>query len=53
MQDVYGPHPYGRRVRGRADTVQSLGRADLVAFLSRWFTPASLTVVTVGSLPAQ
>lgn len=53
MQDVYGPHPYARRVRGTADTVQSIGRADLVSFHGRWFTPASLTVVTVGSLPAS
>ena len=52
MEDVYGVHPYARRVRGTAETVGRLQRADLVAFHERWFTPASLTVVAVGSLPA-
>lgn len=52
MEDVYGAHAYARRVRGTADTVRSLQRADLVAFHGRWFTPAALTVVAVGSLPA-
>jgi zinc protease len=52
MEDVYGGHPYARRVRGTAETVQALQRADLVAFHQRWFTPAALTVVAVGSLPA-
>jgi zinc protease len=53
MQDVYDGHPYARRVRGTAESVQSLQRADLVAFHERWFTPAALTVVAVGSLPAR
>jgi zinc protease len=52
MEDVYDGHPYARRVRGTAETVQELQRADLVAFHQRWFTPAALTVVAVGSLPA-
>jgi zinc protease len=52
MEEVYGAHAYGRRVRGTAETVAALGRADLVAFHQRWFMPGALTVVTVGSLPA-
>jgi zinc protease len=52
MEDVYDGHPYARRVRGTAETVQELQRADLAAFHQRWFTPAALTVVAVGSLPA-
>ena len=52
MSDVYDAHPYARRVRGTIETVQSLRRADLASFHARWFTPAALTVVIVGSLPA-
>jgi zinc protease len=52
MHNVYGRHPYARRVRGTVGTVAPLGREDLVSFHSQWFRPAALTVVTVGSLPA-
>ena len=52
MDDLYGAHPYARRVRGTTATVSRLQRADLVAFHDRWFGPAALTVVAVGSLPA-
>jgi zinc protease len=53
MQNVYGRHPYARRVRGTAATVEPIGREDLVSFHGQWFRPAALTVVTVGSLPAS
>lgn len=52
MQDLYGAHPYARHVRGTTATVQSLQRADLLAFHAQWFIPTALTVVVVGSLPA-
>jgi zinc protease len=52
MSDLYGPHPYGRRVRGTSESVRRLERADLVAFHERWFGPAALIVVVVGALPA-
>lgn len=53
MRRLYQGHPYGRRSRGTADSVGGLTRAELVAFHERWFGPAALTVVVVGSLPAQ
>jgi zinc protease len=52
MEDLYGTHPYGRRVRGTAESVRAIERPDLVAFHQRWFSPSALTVVVVGSLPA-
>lgn len=52
MESLYDGHPYGRRVRGTAQSVVGIGRADLVAFHERWFGPAALTVVVVGALPA-
>lgn len=52
MEELYAAHPYARRVRGTATSVQALGRAELVAFHGRWFSPSALTVVVVGSLPA-
>jgi zinc protease len=52
MEQLYGRHPYARRVRGTAETVAAIERTDLRAFHERWFRPAALTVVVVGSLPA-
>jgi zinc protease len=53
MEDLYGAHPYARRVRGTAESVAAIDRSDLVAFHERWFGPSALTVVVVGSLPAE
>ncbi len=53
MEDLYGAHPYARRVRGTAESVAAIDRSDLVAFHQRWFGPSALTVVVVGSLPAE
>jgi zinc protease len=53
MQDAYGAHPYARRVRGTAGSVGGLSREDLVGFHRCWFAPGALSVVVVGSLPAD
>jgi zinc protease len=53
MEELYGTHPYARRVRGTAASVQAIDRSDLVAYHERWFGPSALTVVVVGSLPAR
>jgi zinc protease len=52
MRDLYGAHPYGRLTRGTVDSVETITRADLVAFHQQCFTPEGLIVVVVGSLPA-
>ncbi len=51
--ELYGSHPYARRVRGTTATVEALRRTDLVSYHERCFGPAALTVVIVGSLDAR
>ncbi|MEZ5287656.1 MAG: pitrilysin family protein [Vicinamibacterales bacterium] len=51
-QELYGPHPYARALRGTVASVESLDRADLVAFHTAHLLPSRLVVVAVGSLPA-
>ncbi|HQZ38728.1 MAG TPA: pitrilysin family protein [Vicinamibacterales bacterium] len=53
MQELYVSHAYGRRVRGTVASVQNLGRDDLVWFHTARFRPSALTLVAVGSLPAE
>ena len=47
-----GGHPYGRRVKGTAASVEAIGRADLVDFHRARVAPASLSVVVVGDVEA-
>lgn len=50
MSELYGAHPYARRVRGTVATVDRLVRQDLVSFHQAWFRPTALTVVVVGDV---
>jgi zinc protease len=52
FRELYGTHPYARRVRGTVGSVERLTRDDLVRFQQRHFAPAGLTVVVVGGLRA-
>ena len=52
MNRLYPEHPYGRRPRGTAQTVERITRDDLLAFHRRWFTPEGTTVVVVGDVDA-
>jgi len=53
MRELYVAHPYGRRVRGTVASVEALTREHLTAFHRDHFAPAGLSVVMVGSLPAD
>jgi zinc protease len=53
MSDLYGTHPYARRVRGTVASAGAITRDDLVAFHAQHFDPSALTVVVVGSLSAE
>lgn len=48
---LYGEHPYGRLARGRVESVERLGRADLVEFHRHRFSPRAATLVACGDLP--
>lgn len=53
MGRLYPHHPYGRRPRGTLTTVQSITRADILAFHQTWFTPVGTTVVVVGDVEPE
>jgi zinc protease len=53
MAHLYPRHPYGRRARGTAASVEQLTRVDLVDFHRRWFAPDSAILVVVGDVDAQ
>jgi zinc protease len=48
-----GGHPYGRRSKGDAKTVQRIDRAALGGFHKERFKPSSLTLVIVGDVQAE
>ncbi len=50
MARLYPDHPYGRRARGTAATVEQLWRADLIEFHSKWFTPETALLAVVGDV---
>ena len=55
MQSLYGEaHPYGRRMRGTIETVESIDRLALQQFHARRFGPARASLAVVGDVgPAR
>ncbi|HZZ84578.1 MAG TPA: pitrilysin family protein [Anaeromyxobacteraceae bacterium] len=47
---VFGKHPYGHPVDGRARHLSACTRADVAGFHRRWFGPRNATLVVVGDL---
>jgi len=53
MDTLYGPqHPYGRRAKGTAATIERLGRDDLLSLHRARFAPSALSLVIVGDVSA-
>lgn len=51
---LYGPgHPYSRRPRGTAASIEAITRDDLARFHRGRFTPAGLSVAIVGDVDAE
>ena len=46
-------HPYARSTEGSLDTVQRLGRDDLIAFYHRFYSPCGTAVTVVGDVKAD
>src|SRR5262245_23969035 len=54
MAMLYGAdHPYGRRIKGTVDVVESLTRDNLVRLHTARFAPSELSVVVVGDVEAS
>jgi zinc protease len=47
---LYGDHPYGRMVRGSAETLRALSRQDVVQFHQDYYKPQDAIVVVVGDV---
>jgi zinc protease len=50
---AYGPHPYGRSVIGRDETVRKIRPADVRAFHARHYAPPKMTLVVVGDVAPE
>ncbi len=51
---AYQTHPYRRPVIGSEETVAGFKRADVMAYLAKWYWPGNMTLVVVGDLkPAE
>ncbi len=47
---VFGSHPYGRLLTGTAETIDTITRADLIDFHSRYYVPNNAIMVVVGDV---
>jgi zinc protease len=51
---LYGAdHPYGRRAKGTIETLERIGRDDLVEFHAKYFRPSALSVAIVGHVSPE
>jgi zinc protease len=50
---LYPDHPYGRSVRGYADTVATLSRDDVLQHYRETYAPEGLVVAVVGAVSAS
>lgn len=50
---LFGAHPYGRRTRGTLESLDAIGREDLVAHFRKLFARDNLTIAVVGAISAE
>ncbi|MEZ5989539.1 MAG: pitrilysin family protein [Planctomycetota bacterium] len=50
---VYGDHPFGVPVKGTAESVAAISRADLEVFHATWFRPDNAVIAAVGDLEPE
>ena len=50
---IFPNHPYGLPSDGYVETIQQIGRADLVDFHARYYGPHGMVMVVVGALEAS
>jgi zinc protease len=54
MEMLYGAdHPYGRPVKGTLDSLEAIGRSDLLEYHRRWLTPRALRLAIVGDVAVE
>ena len=47
---MYPDHPLGREVLGTEDSIEAMGRDDIVGFHQRWYRAANLVVAAAGDV---
>lgn len=47
---LYGDHPYGQSIEGYPETIERIGRGDLVEYYDRYYGPAGMIITIVGGL---
>jgi zinc protease len=52
-QLLYPNHPYGRSSRGHAETIQTITRADLIAFHQSHYGPQDMIICVVGAIAGE
>ncbi|MBI1238909.1 MAG: insulinase family protein [Alphaproteobacteria bacterium] len=50
QEAAYPEQPLGRAILGTAETVEAMGRRDLIAYMRRWYAPSRMTVIGCGGL---
>ncbi|MEN3333065.1 MAG: zinc protease [Blastocatellia bacterium] len=53
LEGVFGSHPYGRPLAGTAETLQQIGRADLLNFYSRFYIANNAQLLVQGEVTAE
>ena len=53
MKALWPTHPYGRPVGAQPEEVEALKAEDIVAFWSRWYRPANMTLCVAGPIQAE
>lgn len=48
--ELFGPHPYGRRVLGPREDLLATGSEELAAFHRRYYNPANAVLVVAGDV---
>jgi zinc protease len=48
-----GVHPYGRPLKGTVETLEAIGREEIVAFHRAHVRPSTLSLAIVGDVPAR
>lgn len=49
-KQIFGEHPYGRVLEGSVNTIDRIGRADIIAFYSSYYSPNNSILSVVGDI---
>lgn len=49
-KQIFGEHPYGRILEGSVNTIDKIGRADIIAFYSSYYSPNNSILSVVGDI---